>query len=195
MLILAAVVLAVALVPLTGGRLRLLAELQWRAPWLVLLALLTQMVVLEVPGLAEPVSSGAHVLTYVMAATFVWLNRSVRGLALLAVGAAANGVTIVLNGGTLPSSAAARELAGLDEVAGFSNSAVVDDPVLGFLGDIFAVPAGVPLANVFSIGDVLIVAGAAWVIHAATRPRPGADPQELRRAEPPATAPLASRAP
>ena len=38
-------------------------------------------------------------------------------------------------------------------------------PRLGFLGDVFAIPAGFPLANVFSIGDVLIVLGVGWGAH------------------------------
>jgi hypothetical protein len=44
--------------------------------------------------------------------------------------------------------------------------------VLPWLGDVFAVPHGVPFANVFSVGDVLVVAGAAWLVRSAThRPR------------------------
>jgi hypothetical protein len=35
--------------------------------------------------------------------------------------------------------------------------------------DIFAVPAGVPFANVFSIGDVVIAVGIAWAIAASMR--------------------------
>ena len=35
------------------------------------------------------------------------------------------------------------------------NSGVLAAPRLAFLGDVFAIPAGWPLANVFSIGDVL----------------------------------------
>lgn len=169
MLILACVLLGVVVVPLTGGDLRLLAGLRWRTPWLVVTALLTQVVVLQVPGLPEPLAATAHVATYVLAAWFVWLNRRVRGLGVLALGAACNGVTIVLNRGTLPSTAAARQLAGLDEVHGFTNSGVVADPVLGILGDTFAVPQWLPLANVFSVGDLLIVVGALAVLRSVTR--------------------------
>lgn len=169
MLILACVLLAVVAVPLTGGSLRRLAELRWRAPWLVLGALAVQLVVLEAPGLPEPVAAGAHLATYAAAALFVVLNRRVRGLLVLALGAASNGVTILLNGGTLPSTAAARSLAGLDQVHGFTNSGVLADPVLPFLGDVFAVPSWFPLANVFSVGDVLIVAGAWWVVLVSSR--------------------------
>jgi len=168
-LILASVLLALLVAPLAGGGLRRLAELRWRAPWLVLGALLVQLVVLEVPGLPEPVAAGAHLATYAAAAAFVLLNRAVPGLLVLALGALSNGVTILLNGGTLPSTAAARALAGLDAVHGFTNSGILEHPVLPFLGDVFAVPSWFPLANVFSVGDVLVVAGAWWVVLATSR--------------------------
>jgi hypothetical protein len=178
-LILGCVLLGLLVVPVTGGRLRGLGELRWRSAWLVVVALGTQLVVLEVPGMPSSLAAVGHVVTYAMAAVFVWRNRAVRGLAVLAAGALSNGLAIVLNGGTLPSSAAARRLAGLDEAVGFANSGVVDHPVLGILGDNFAVPAGIPLANVFSVGDVLIVVGALWVVwsatHAARRPDEPAD--------------------
>ena len=50
-------------------------------------------------------------------------------------------------------------IAGLGPEDEFSNSAVVADPALAPLTDIFAIPAGLPLANVFSVGDVLIAVG------------------------------------
>ena len=53
----------------------------------------------------------------------------------------------------------------------FANSAYVANARLWFLGDVFAVPASWPFANVFSIGDVLIAVGAAWAIVASTRRR------------------------
>jgi hypothetical protein len=61
---------------------------------------------------------------------------------------------------------------------------VLAHPRLSFLGDIFAVPRELPFANVFSIGDVLIAAGAIVVIHALCRPSRLAAPDAvtLRRA-------------
>jgi Family of unknown function (DUF5317) len=115
-----------------------------------------------------------HVLTYAVAAVFVVVNRHVAGLWLLALGGAANGVTIALNHGTLPADPHALEVAGISSGGRFVNSGVVQHPVLGWLGDVFAVPQGVPFANVFSAGDVLIVAGAVWLLIAASRtPRRG----------------------
>jgi hypothetical protein len=48
---------------------------------------------------------------------------------------------------------------------GYRNSTAVADPRLGFLGDVFAIPASWPLSNVFSVGDVLIAVGAVWGLH------------------------------
>jgi hypothetical protein len=175
-LVLACVAVALATVPLTGGRLSRLAALRWRAPWLLPLALVTQVVVLEVPGLPETAAEAAHVATYGLAAAFVVVNRQVAGLWLVALGAACNGVVIALNGGTLPASPTAMAAAGIETGDAFVNSGPVDGAVLGWLGDVFAVPEPFPLANVFSVGDVLIVAGAFWVVHAASRRPVAADP-------------------
>lgn len=175
MLVLLCVVLSVAAVPLTGGRLGRLAALRFRRPGLLLTALAAQVVVMQVPGVDETGAAVVHVATYGLAAAFVLANTHVAGLWLLGLGAACNGVVIALNGGTLPASAAAMRTAGLQVQDGFVNSGQLDDPVLSWLGDVFAVPAAWPLANVFSIGDVLIIAGAAWVVHAAAR-RPDVRP-------------------
>jgi hypothetical protein len=48
----------------------------------------------------------------------------------------------------------------------------LENPALEPLTDIFAIPASLPLANVFSIGDVLIGVGIVIVIAAAMRRPP-----------------------
>jgi hypothetical protein len=163
-------ILAVLLVlsPLVaGGKLRRYGDVRIRYGWVVALALVAQIVAIEVlPGAARLGLSAVHVATYVAAGAFVWLNRSIPGLWLVALGAASNGITIALNGGTLPASASALRSAGLElDSSEFLNSGVLADPRLPWLGDVFAIPAGWPLANVFSIGDVLILCGVAWGTH------------------------------
>jgi hypothetical protein len=167
MIIVVAGLLAVLSPALTGGDLRRLAQLRLRAVWLVFLALAVQFAITVVlPHANHVVLSVLHVLSYVLAGVFVVANRHVPGLLLTALGAASNGVTIAINGGTLPASAAALREAGLPVSAnGFVNSGVLAHPRLPFLGDIFALPSSVPLANVFSVGDVLIVVGVAWGSH------------------------------
>jgi Family of unknown function (DUF5317) len=167
MLVLAASVVAVLSAVLFGGNLSLLFQVRLRASWLPLVALLLQLVILQVVEAGpRPLLVSIHILTYVMAAAFIWLNRRIPGLLLVAAGAASNGVTIALNGGTLPAKAGALAAAHIDKDPGlFLNSGVVAHPVLGFLGDVFVWPAPLPLANVFSVGDLLIVVGAGYGAH------------------------------
>ena len=137
---------------------------RWRWPALIWAALAFQVVVLEV-GMPEGFAPVLHVLTYAVALGFLWLNRALGGAIVVGAGTFSNGLTIALNGGVLPASAAAVDAAGRDPDLAFANTAVVNNPVLPWLGDIFAWPAPMPLANTFSVGDVLIVAGvfvAAW---------------------------------
>ena len=163
-------VLAVLLVLsplLAGGKLRRYGDVRIRYGWVVALALAAQIVAIEVlPGAARLGLAAVHIATYVAAGAFVWFNRAIPGLWLVALGAASNGITIALNGGTLPASASALKSAGLElDSSEFLNSGVLADPQLPWLGDVFAIPAGWPLANVFSIGDVLILCGVAWGTH------------------------------
>jgi hypothetical protein len=160
-------VLAVLSPLLAGGSLRRLGGLRFRGTWILVAALLAQVLAIEVvPDANHSVLSAVHLATYVAAGWYVVLNRRIPGLWIVALGAASNGVAIAANGGTLPASRSALETAGIHlEPGEFMNSGVLADPHLGFLGDVFAIPAGVPLANVFSVGDVLIVLGVAWGAH------------------------------
>jgi hypothetical protein len=137
---------------------------RWRFSLLIWAVLVLQAVVVAVP-MNVGVASVLHVLTYVAAIAFLWLNRTVAGVWIVAAGALTNGIVIALNGGTLPASASAVEAAGIKPGEGFVNSAVLENPILPWLGDVFAWPAPMPLANTVSVGDILIVVGvavAAW---------------------------------
>ncbi|MBI3752353.1 MAG: DUF5317 family protein, partial [Chloroflexi bacterium] len=95
-------------------------------------------------------------------------NLGLPGMAIVALGALANLAAIVSNGGSMPADAGALALAGLDP-KGHTNSVVLASPALQPLTDIFAVPAWVPFANVFSVGDVLIAVGIAIAIAATMK--------------------------
>ena len=90
----------------------------------------------------------------------------------VALGAASNLAAIIANGGYMPASIAAMEALGKVPKTVYSNSAVVPEPALAPLTDIFALPSWLPWANIFSIGDVLIGLGVVLVIVLAMR-RPG----------------------
>lgn len=164
--------LVLVTVPVTGGRLSRLATVSFRLPGLLPVALGLQVLVINVvptapAGFVVPV----HLTTYLLAAVFVWVNRRLPGLAVVALGGAMNGITIAVNGGTLPASAQALRRAGLEpDPDQFTNSGVLARPRLGWLGDVYAIPDGVPLANVFSLGDVVILIGLVYAVHRLTRP-------------------------
>jgi hypothetical protein len=169
MIIPVAAALAALLPLLLGGRMNRLAAVRLHRTGWVVWALLLQIVVIEMVSNGPPaILKSMHVLSYLMAAAFLWLNRRVPGLLLVGLGAASNGITIAINGGTLPARPGALRTAGIDLVADqFVNSGALAHPHLWFLGDVFAIPASWPLANVFSVGDVLIVLGvavASWCI-------------------------------
>jgi hypothetical protein len=59
----------------------------------------------------------------------------------------------------MPADPGALALAGFEDAGAHTNSVVLADPALRPLTDIFALPAWLPMANVFSVGDVLIGLG------------------------------------
>jgi uncharacterized protein DUF5317 len=168
--ILALVYLAVlASVPLAGGNLSALADLPLRRCWLAVAAIVVQVVVISLlPGGSHAVHAGLHMASYGLLAAFAWSNRRIAGVPVVALGGLLNFATIAANGGVMP--AAARATASLahtrpqDE---FINSRVLEHPRLQFLGDVLATPAGWPIHNVYSVGDVVIVAGVTVLVHAA----------------------------
>ena len=164
MIMLAVLVLGLVPMPLLGGRIGRLGELRVRAAGLLFLSIGAQVAITSVE---VPVTAGRwlHMATYVVVIPFLWLNRRVPGLVVLFVGAAMNMAAIFANGGVMPASPEAVELAGIEHSEAFENSAPVDGARLEYLGDVFAVPEPVPLANVFSVGDVLIVAGALVLVY------------------------------
>lgn len=168
--------LCLVVVALTGGDLRRLADVRFRAPGLVLAGLGLQLVITTIVEVPEALGQVLHLVSYVPIVTFVALNWRRPGLVMLAAGTMCNVAAITANGGTMPSDAQAVERAGLDLGRAFANSAPVAHPKLLFLGDIFAVPKSWPFANVFSVGDLLIVGGGVWFVAAvayAKRSAPG----------------------
>lgn len=195
-----AFVLLVLTVPLLGGKLGRLEELRLRSVWLAGLAFALQvLIVTVVPEGDTGVHRAAHLASYALVGACVLRNIRLPFLWVVALGGLLNLIAIVANGGVMPASRSALESAGLDVRSGsFANSDLVADARLAFLGDVFAVPAGWPAANVFSAGDVVMVAGAFLALHAVTGSRLGG---ALRRslpgrglgAEPVGAAPQAPR--
>ena len=168
MILVALAALCIVSVPLTGGRLARLTMIEVRCAWLPLLAVGLQLWITTIaPGGARSLYAAIHVATYVLIALFLWANRHIPGLVVIAAGALLNAFVIVINGGVMPAAAAAQRLAGMTIKPGFNNSAHLAHPQLLWLGDVIPVPG--PLANVLSVGDLILFAGLLLALHRTCR--------------------------
>jgi hypothetical protein len=182
MLLLVVLAAGVATVPLAGGRLGLLFEVRFRHRWAIVGALAVQILILSIlPKGQVTLHHLVHFGSYTMAAWFLFANRRVAFLWLVAAGGAANLLAISANDGVMPARRGALSAAGLQpHPHQFANSSALAHPRLLFLGDMFAVPRPFPLANVFSVGDIAIVIGTVLGIHVLcgsrlNRPEKGTD--------------------
>jgi Family of unknown function (DUF5317) len=166
--LLVAMAALLATVPMAGGDVRRLRDLEFRWGGLVLLALVVEVLVLIVFVRADRwLLATGHFAMYVLAGFVVVANRRIGGVPLIGLGGLLNFIAISANGGVMPASSEAMARAGLSYGAAdeFVNSRPLDDPQLQFLGDVFALPESWPISNVFSIGDVLIVVGIGVLLH------------------------------
>lgn len=166
MLLVICFLLCVLSVPLTGGRISALAMFSPRLLWLVFAAISMQVGIITLfPGSGQTYV-GLHLASYALLLVFLLSNRKLPGLWIIGLGTAMNFVAIASNGGVMPATAGALEIAGrIIDPSQFANSALLANPKFAFLGDVFALPAAFPFANVFSAGDVCIVLGALLTLH------------------------------
>ena len=167
MLMLAVVIVGIITVRPAGGSLSALGRVRLRYAPAIFGALALQIAIVSVvPGGSPWLHRVLHIGSYALAGVFVVANRRVAGMRILALGATLNLIAILANNGVMPASRSALRTAGkLASSTNFLNSAAVPHPHLLFLGDVLAVPHAVPLANVYSIGDVCIAIGVAIAIH------------------------------
>jgi len=175
MLYLIAILIGLAIGFLRGGRLSHLTQLRLRWLWLVLVALVIQLLIFPLfseSPLLPYATAPLHLLSY--AVLIVWLSMNLRVLAMIALllGATSNLVAIAANGGHIPASITALRQAGFENTV---DRLLQGDAVanvirmssltrLNALGDWLYLPGWIPFATAFSIGDVLIMVGLVWLI-------------------------------
>ena len=129
MILVVVAILCVASVPIAGGRLSALAELDFagglgrdrrggaagpdrqRAP-----------------GGSHGVHVALHVASYALVVLFLIANRHLVGIPIMAIGAGLNMIVIAANGGVMPAASAALRIAGIEQSEDFANSAALDHP-------------------------------------------------------------------
>jgi hypothetical protein len=158
-----ALALGVALV--TGGSLRSIAATELKHPSILAVAVGIQLV-LEVlhptSGTPGHLASALLVASYVFLLLFCLANLRLRGMAVVMVGIALNGVVITLNGG-MPIRAPE---AAVEQTA--KHHAERPSDKLAGLGDVILVPA---LRQSLSFGDLIMLVGLVDVVfHCSRRP-------------------------
>lgn len=186
MVLLLAVVVSIAIGYLTGGTLRHVGQMRVR--WLPALlgALLAQIAIfsaiLGTRDIIHRIGPYIYIATLLVTLGVMLRNLQIPGMPVIALGAALNALVIIANGGFMPSPEEALRDAGRlenvqederEQLEGsyvLSNSTVADDDTnLRFLGDVIAIPDVIPLANVISIGDIVIAIGAGIAIVSVMR--------------------------
>jgi hypothetical protein len=171
-LIVGALVIAIAIGYLTGGRLSNLANLKIRWAPLAIAGLVLQ--VINPPGRWPIVMLlGSFVLLLV----FAIVNRRVIGFWLILVGISLNFLVIAINSG-MPVSSQALAASGQEDTIGqltdnadsyVKHHLAGDDDELLFLGDVIALRP--PVSQAISVGDIFTYAGVAVVVVAGMRQR------------------------
>ncbi len=175
MLYLVALLVGLAIGRLSGGRLAHLARLRLRWLALVPVALVIQLLIFPLFSGSPLLPYGTaplHLASYALLIVVVARNLHLLPMRGLLLGAACNLGTVIANGGYMPASVHALRRAGLDRVAErlLDGEAVANVTLMGpsthlnGLGDWLYLPEGVPFATAFSVGDVLIMIGLAWLM-------------------------------
>jgi hypothetical protein len=164
---------------LIGGRLAALAEIRIAGKGLVFGALGLQVIAFPFDFLPWTTPSSLSrilwLVSFALLILMLVLNRALRGASIVAAGLTSNLVAIVANHGLMPVRLEALRDAGTHYKV-HNNSIQLGHPNLPLLIDRWAAPNWLPMANVFSVGDVLIAIGTVVAIAVAMRTSVGADP-------------------
>jgi hypothetical protein len=162
-----ALVVAVAVVPLTGGRYARLAEIEFHRGWLLAVGLGLQIALdfLELPEARyDDLGVAILLLSYVALLGFCASNLTTKGFVLIGIGIALNALVIALNLG-MPYKVSGE----LPRETTVKHRPTRDSDVAVFLSDQLTI--GDPVNVAISIGDVVLGAGIVHFAYAGSRSR------------------------
>ncbi len=184
MILVLAVVIGMGVALLRGGKLHRLADVQFRLGWLAILALLLQMYVIYYPAERIQMERSLHATllmgSYAALAIVVLVNRRIPGMPIIGLGLLLNLAVMAANGGYMPVTREAIITTGTrveDELppegSRLSRSKDVllsaDQTQLWILSDVITAPK-MPLARVYSVGDLVVATGAFVLLQVAMVP-------------------------
>ena len=153
----------------TGGSIGRLSKLSFRWPWLIIAVVLIRQALLLTP--LGRVAGARYIYVAALLAIIAWVlwhSARVRGIWLIAAGAALNVIVIVANNARMP---VAPELAGavLPRTNPGLYTLMGSQTNLNILGDWIRLG---PIPEAYSVGDVLIALALAIVVFLAVRNPP-----------------------
>ena len=169
MLVLIPLVAGLAIGAATGGKLGNLAHLRFRWPWFVLAVLLIREAILFRP--LNGIDGIQYIYVAALAGLVAWTflhARMLKGVWLVAAGAALNLLVVVANGGRMP---VAPALAGaLVQRNHFGQYVLMGSNTnLNWLSDWITVSGPVGIRGAYSPGDLVVALGIGVVAYFATR--------------------------
>lgn len=192
MMPLAIVVVAIVIALLRGGSLRNFESLDVRAVWLAFAALALQLLLFnpffDASIIPRPFIPALYIASMLLLLVWAGLNWRVAGIPLAGVGLLLNTIAIIANGGYMPVGLEQARIAGKLVNYSAGSDAIANNSIilpreqirLWPITDILAIPANIPLANVFSIGDVLLFLGIGYLCYATmcrSTPKPAPEQQ------------------
>lgn len=177
------VIIAVLLYALLrGGKLTNFAALRVRRLWLVAVGFAIR-ILIDTPFLASPLLqvwvTPLFFVSFGLLVGWIWENRHLAGGALIGAGVLMNLAAVTANGGAMPVDPAAALYAGKPISDAVSSAAIADvhrafgeQTNLWILTDIFPLPAGIPYAGVYSLGDIILTVGIAILCYRTMLARP-----------------------
>lgn len=161
--------LAFGVALLRGGSIARLTCINVVLPWLVILAFGMRVSLHSKIGIYFGRGNEliiVQLLSHLMLASWLLINRDLKGARLAIIGVFANAIVIGVNGGRMPVLEDALLRSGQEHLVELlardgsrTHQLLNESTQLPWLADIFALPAWWPFAVAFSIGDVLIALG------------------------------------
>ncbi len=162
---LVAMLVAIAIVPLTDGSYERLTEVTYRRAWLLAagLGLQIALAIIDLPtARLDDVGAAGLVLSYVALLGFCAANIRVRGMVVMGIGIGLNALVIALNLG-MPY----QVVKGIPRETTIKHRPERATDILPFLSDRFAF--GPPISSAISIGDLVLFAGIVELAYANSR--------------------------
>jgi hypothetical protein len=180
MFIIVPVLLAILVGSLRGGHVRNLVHLSIQHAWIPVVMFFLQFSIVLFPqgqsDLFLAFRPWVLITTYALLIAFLYLNRSLPGMKVILLGGMLNLVVILANGGFMPVTSEALERSGhLDLVVVHGEHEYVlgskdivlseEQTRLKLLSDVVGIPEPFPVSATLSVGDIFIMAGAAWLAY------------------------------